>query len=367
MRLFIFELKKILLGKRFSYTMLLLFAFIIGLYFRNVAFQDLVLEEQERGVIEYTQEAQSMLRALNQSPENAEIKERINHLATALNALYEWKPLIKSDDWQMRLQKENAFLTSMISYKEANGEFSIKSKEMQQTLAFNERLLSQGIQPNSENYSIALPNFMKGITDLFVNVGALLILLLLVGDMISMEYEQGSIRLLYTLPIKKSSILHAKWASAVVTYLLVTVSIYVMTWIAGTLIGTTGTFSYPVFMENEKGISFISIAEYMQWSLLCTTSIVLFVFSLCLLISLFVKNSIVTLLIQAIILIGGFFTLQAMPIPAKSWVDPFQFVFAGITVQQVGADWYQGVPIIILLTVIFYMFSLVKINKSSGF
>lgn len=366
MKFFIFELKKTVFGRRFSYTLIVLFIFILGLYLRNVAFQDLVVEEQERQVTLYTQEAQSHLRALTKAPEDEAITEQIKHLATALNMLYEWKPLIKSENWQSRVQAENAFLSAIIPYKEAGGEFSLLTTDAKRTIAWNEHLLSQGIKPEPENYSITWPNFMKQITDLFVNFGAIILLLLIIGDLLTMEFENGSIRLLYTQPLKKSAIMHVKWASAAVIYFIITAYLYVFTWLLSYIGGKSGTFLYPVMVETKENVSFITIAQYVQWSLLSTTSIILFVISLCLLISLIVKNSIVTLLSTALILIGGHFGMQALPIIRNSWLDPFQSVLAGISIHQVGSEWYYGVPIILLLAIILYLLSIVKINRTIG-
>ncbi|MEO4052047.1 ABC transporter permease subunit [Solibacillus sp. CAU 1738] len=366
MKFFIFELKKTVFSRRFSYTLLVLFIFILGLYLRNVAFQDLVVEEQERQVTLYTQEAQSHLRVLTKAPETEAITEQIKYLANALNMLYEWKPLIKSEDWQARLQAENAFISAIIPYKEVGGEFSLLTTDLNRTLVWNEHLLSQGIEPKSENYSITLPNFMKQITDLYVNFGAIILLLLIIGDMLTMEFENGSIRLLYTQPLKKSSIIHVKWASAAVFYIIITACLYVFTWLLGYIGGKSGTFLYPVMVETKENISFITIAQYVQWSLLSTTSIILFVISLCLLLSLIFKNSIITLLSTVLILIGGYFGMQALPLIKNSWFDPFQSVLAGISIQQVGSEWYYGIPIIILLAIILYWLSIVKINRTSG-
>lgn len=350
------------------YALAILGFLIIGLFTRNIAFQDLVMEEQDRVVLEYTQEAQEHLRGLqiqvDKNPEDSVSAERMGHLGGALNALYAWRPLIKSDDWPARLQAENEFLFSLMSYKTAGGEFSLNSTEMQRSLAMNDHLMTQGIKPEPENYSIALSNFMKQVTALYVNIGAILILLLLIGDILTAEFEQGSIQFLYTQPLKKTAILHAKWVSAGVVYIFVTLFVYLITWLVGLLNGNSGTFSYPVMMENEGGLEFITIGQYILWSLIGTTITAFLVISVCLFISLITKHSMVTLLTTVILLVGGFFAMQVLPWYEKAWFDPFQFVFAGISVQKVGALWYQSVPIVLLLTFTIYMFSLLKINKT---
>lgn len=350
------------------YTLAILAFLIIGFFFRNIAFQELVMEEQDRLVLEYTQEAQEHLKGLqiqvNKDPEDSVSAERMRQLGGALNALYVWRPLIKSDDWLARLQAENEFLNSLMSYKTAGGEFSLNSTEIERSLAWNDHLMTQGIKPEPENYSITLTNFMKQVTALYVNIGGILILLLLIGDILTAEFEQGSIQFLYTQPVKKTAILHAKWVSAGIVYILVTLFIYLITWLVGLLFGNAGTFSYPVMMETEANFEFITIGQYILWSLLGTTITAFLVISVCLFISLISKHSMVTLLTTVTLLVGGFFAMQASPWNGKSWVDPFQFVFAGISVQKVGALWFQSVPIVLLLAFLIYLFSLLKINRT---
>ncbi|WP_107942890.1 ABC transporter permease subunit [Metasolibacillus fluoroglycofenilyticus] len=360
MRLFIFEVKKILFSRRFLYTFAILLFVGVGLFFRNFAMQDLALEEEVKRVTAYTQEAQSILRVLQKSPESGQTDEQIQHLAKALNLLYEWAPLVKSTDWEKRLQIENDFLQTLTLYKEAGGDFSIQNSAIEPTILFNEQLLSQGIEPTFENYSTNLPNYIKQVATLYINIGAIVLLLLVVGDLLTLEFEQGSIRLLYTQPIRKTAILHAKWATTVVTYLLLTLGLFGITWGVGYLFGQVGSFAYPIFVEVDGIISFITIRDYIIWGLLSTTIVILLAISILLLLSLFIKNSIVTLLITISILLIGFFTMQ---IGVVNWLNPFLYVFAGLSIQQVGTSWYQSIPITLLLAIIIYILALLRIQR----
>ncbi|MEC1178330.1 ABC transporter permease subunit [Metasolibacillus meyeri] len=359
MRLFTFELKKILFSRRFLYTFVILLCVTVGLFFRNVAFQELALEEESKRVTAYTQEAQSLLRTLQKAPESESINEQVQHLARALNLLYEWSPLVKSPDWKNRLQVENDFLATLTLYKTAGGDFSIPNEEIAPTIAFNEQLLAKGIEPTFEGYSTKLPNYMQQIANFYINIGAIILLLLVVGDLLTMEFEQGSIRLLSTQPIRKTAIIHAKWATSIVIYLILTLGLFAIAWGVGYLFGEAGSFAYPVALESG---SFITIQEYMLWGLLSTTVVMLLVISLLLLSSLFIKNAIVTLLVIAGILMVGFFGLQALPF-TQQWFNPFLYVFAGMSIQQVGESWYQSIAITVVLAVFLYSVTLLRMQR----
>ena len=367
MNIFLFEWKKLFFSRRFLFTLVILGIIIIGFFLRNFVFQELVIEEQEQQITTYTQEAQKFLNGLQlqvtNNPEDDVSAEQLKLLWRALESLYELRPLISSEDWQLRLQTENAFLLALLEYKESGGDFSLNSSEIMHKVAFNKKLLEHGIKPEPENYSVALPNFLKQMTSLYVNLGAILILLLLIGDILTSEFEQGSIKFLYTQPLKKTSILHSKWITAGLAYLLITFVLYFVSWIIGLLFGKDGTFAYPVMMEHLGSYKFITIGQYIQWSLLGTTVSALLVISICLYISLITKHSIITLFTTIVLLVGGYFAMQVIPWDVKSWFNPFQFVFAGVTVQTDGELWYQGIPVILLLTFVIYFFSLLSINK----
>ena len=97
---------------------------------------------------------------------------------------------LDAGDWQQELQLENHFLTQLQEYKSTDEEFSILNEDIKKTLALNAEHLASNIKPEHETYSTALPNFMKQIVDIFVNFGAILVLLIMVGDILTKEFKQ---------------------------------------------------------------------------------------------------------------------------------------------------------------------------------
>lgn len=368
MSTFSFELKKILFSKRFIYTVLVLVAVITGVFVRNILFTDLVEEKEKEQVTTYTQEVQKYLSELkyyvDYEPDNEEKIELYKQLGAALNAIYEWDQTISSEDWRVTLTKKREFLSALLVYKENKGEFSIASSEIKRLIASAEHHLAVGIRPESEQYSTALPNFMKLVTSVYVNLGAIILLLLIVGDSLTSEFEQRSIQFLYTQPLKKGAIIHAKYGTALVVYVIVTALTYLLTWLLGMFFGKVGTFQYPVMFSNQDTYKFITISEYIQWSLIGMSVMIVMVIALNLFFSVMMKHTIVTLLVTLFLLVVGFFALQPITTNIINWVNPFAFTFAGMNVLKVDDLWVQSVPIIIILAVIFYMFTLFKIKRS---
>lgn len=362
MKLLVFEWKKLFFTKRFTYTLLILAAVISGLFIPNLAFEELMVEEQEKQVTTWTQEVQSLLREVNKQvevdPDNTKSLEQLKLLSAALQGLYEWRPLLSSEDWQTRLKSENTFLTAILSFKEIEGEFSLLRSEMTHTIALNEELLARSIPPEFEQYSTAVPNFLYRLTELFVNGGAILLLVILAGDLLTNEFEQRSIQFLLMQPMKKTSILHAKGISMLLFYLLITIVTLGLAWLIPTLFGKPGRWDYPI-QSLQDPTHFLSIDAFLAQSLIATSVTVMAVIAILLIVSMLVKHSVATLLITLIVFICGYFLFT----PLTGTFHPFAYVFAGQTIRESGQ--LDLLPLVLcgVLSIVIYGVAVVRMKK----
>ena len=181
---FAFELKKIIFSKKLLYVYLFIILGVALLFVRNVTFQPYIeKEENERigGLIEKSQSLNRMYTAaLENNPEDEEMDKLRLINSSMLAKLYEIRE-IKSDKWKNRLPIENAFLKEALHFKEEGGDYDLPVGEINKMLAMNHKHLSENIKPRHATYSIALPNFLKLVVDLFMNFGAIIILVILVG------------------------------------------------------------------------------------------------------------------------------------------------------------------------------------------
>src|SRR5699024_4772037 len=106
-----------------------------------------------------------------------------------LDTLYEWEGIAASDDWQTKLQLENSFLAIVSEYRDAGGDHPVSFAEIEQKIVLNQKLLDENIKPEHDAFSTALPNFLKIVVDLFVNLGAIVMIILFIGDLMASEYE----------------------------------------------------------------------------------------------------------------------------------------------------------------------------------
>ena len=363
-----FELKKLLFSKRFLYTLLVLALLVVAVFVRNIYFQDLVEEEEKNKVIEYTREVQKKLSELNiileKTPEDEKSKLQYQQLGKALNIIYAWNEESSSKNWRIPLTKKKEFFEELLLYKELQGDFSITSDEIKQIIAVSQHHLQVDIEPESDQYSIKMPNFFKFITTIYVNFSAIVLVLLLVGDSLTSEFEQRSIQFLYTQPLKKHSIVHAKYITGIIAYAVITFVVYFAAWITAYLLGRAGSYDYPILLNFEDRFEFIMIREYIIWSLIAITFSVLMVVALNFFISLVTKNTIVTLLITLLIIVLGYFGLQSVSASFINWVNPFAFTFAGMHILNVKDAWVNSIYITVGVGVLFYVLTLLKLKRT---
>mgnify|MGYP003455047547 FL=1 len=363
-----FELKKLLFSKRFLYTLLVLVLLVVGVFVQNIFFQDLVEDEEKNKVTAYTQEVQKNLRELSsileQTPEDENSKLKYQQLGKALNKIYAWNEELSSENWRVPLTRKKEFFEELLLYKELQGEFSTTTDEIKQIIAVSQHHLQVDIEPQSERYSIKMPNFLKLITSIYVNLGAIVLVLLLVGDSLTSEFEQRSIQFLYTQPVKKHSIIHAKFITAIIAYAVITFVVYFAAWITAYFLGKAGSYDYPILLNLEGRFEFITIREYIVWSLIAITLSVLMVVALNFFISLLVKNTIVTLLITLLIIVVGYFGLQYVSASFIDWLNPFAFTFAGMHVLKVKDAWINSIYITVGVGVLFYILTLLKLKRT---
>jgi ABC-2 type transport system permease protein len=371
MRLLSFELKKIVFSKKFLYLMLLIVLAISALFLRNVLFQSYIVKEESEAIQSQIKMSQANSRihrlALERDPENEDAKKLQALNRPILDGWYELSSLVNSTKWENKLNRYNTIYTATIDYKDEGGEHPLSFKEINQMLALNERLLEEGIMPEHDTYSIALPNYMKHVLDLFTSLGAIIIMLLLIGESLSSEYENHSIKLLFTQPLKKTQIVVSKFWSSVILY-FITVGIVLLTvTVIGLIFGKKGTFDYPILIEKNNAIEFLTVSEYMMQAMIVVSVTIVMLIALYLLYSVLFKHTISTLFVLVGTLVAGYALMASISWGPIAWLNPFQYLLPEQTILiQNDHVWYQGIPIILLLTAVFYFAALQKIKTSKS-
>lgn len=371
MRHFVFEIKKLLFTKKFLIALCFIIAAISLLFIRNYTFQDYAAEIERKEIqrivkfhrdVDYTlsyylRENDGDKIAIEKLARNEEVLQKALVWSTTYN---------RQEDWSSILEKENAYLHSLQVLIDAEDEIPLTMEEIKDRLMFNEELLARNISPEYEDYSIALPNFMKQIIDFIVMYGALVIILILISDLLSGEFESRTLLFQFSQPLKRSNIIFSKFFSAIIMYILVLGTVLVTTFALPTFFGEKGDFNYPVFIEVSNGIHPISISDYVQSAIIANFVFALLIIALYLLFSLITKHTLLTLVSVTSIALAG--AMLAMFIKGKliALLNPFRYLLSMefITIQN-NQNWYDSIIVSLLLTIIFVVISnqIIKTSK----
>lgn len=368
MTIFQFELKKLLLGKKF---LLLMFCLIIGvvlLFFRNHAFQEEIIKEELRAIDAQIQMSRTNnrmhLAQLEQDPHDQELQQMEKANDDIYAHLYELLSLYTESSWQENLQEQNELWKKTIAYSDLGGETVFSQEKMTEYMALNEELLNRNIAPEDERFSIALPNFLFQMIEIWIHGGALLLVLVIIGDLLSAEFDTHSIKLLFTQPIKKTSIITSKLITALIAYMTMLFLVILTAIAVSFLFGEKGSLSYPLIRIQDGSFEFISIASYMAKGLIVTTTFMLFMIALILTYSILAKNSLLTLGLVMITALLGYGMTMLPILKGFLWANPFIYLWPHEQINALSKDWYMAIPITILYIVCLYFFSRHKMKNA---
>lgn len=371
MKLLTFELKKIIYSKKFLFLMIAIIGAIVFLFLRNISLQSYIKNEEQEYIESHLKIVYSNSlghrNKLEIDPDN-ELELILMEINNEMKEpLFEQRNASAENDWKKRLNAENTFLTLISKYNGAGGTYPLSEREIEQTLAMNTKLIEENIAPEHEKYSIAFPNFMMQVTDTYINLGAIILMLILISEIVTSEFEQHSIKLLLTQPKRRGSILFSKWLVTLILYVITTAITLLITVAIGLTIGNKGTFDYPILFEKKSGISFYSISGYILESLTLQTVIVGMIISFYLFISLLIRNTLMAMIVLVVTLTAGYVLTQSIYLPGLAWYNPFRNLLPqDVLIQQNDYLWYEGIPVMLLLAIIFYIFShkIIKVLKT---
>ncbi|SHH90030.1 ABC transporter permease [Virgibacillus chiguensis] len=362
-----FELKKMMFDKKFHLFMLLCILFVIGMFIRNVIFQPYIEKEEQEILAKHTETVrsneESIQNTLHAEPNNEKLQHLLSISEQLLITLTELRNIQNSKDWRTKLTLENEFLFAVKDYKKAEGDFPLSLIDIEQRIATNEKLITDDIKPQHPTFSVAMPNFLKLLTSLLFQFGAILFVIVITGDILSSEYEQRSIQLLFTQPINKKNIITSKYLVSLFVYIAMLFIFFATAILVNVLFGKKGTFQYPVLIENNGDIEFISIADYLFQGIIVTSATVFMVIILSMFLGLILKHTLKTVIVLTIILFIGY-SLTWVSSNFLLWFHPFQYVLANERiVYQNDTVWYQGIFSIFLSTALLFWITKRKISS----
>jgi ABC-type transport system involved in multi-copper enzyme maturation permease subunit len=373
MKLFLFEWKKTFFSKRFLFILFFLFLGIVLLFIQNILFQPEIEREERMEISSMLDTAHAFSRdhqfMVDEEPDNETEQELLLLNSKNIDILYEMRNMVGSEDAMQKLQLENELYQGIEEYMLAGGEPLLAPEMLEHRTRHNEKLMAENIKPQHERYSLAMPNFMKQVVDLLLSFGAVILFILILGDKLSSEYENRTIYLLFTEPLKKEKIITSKFLSSSALYLFAIIVLFSIAALVSGIVGETGTFSYPLTREINHEIYDMTIGEYVIQAVIIILITVIFLISLTLFYSQWIKNTLPTLFVLLLTIGAGVAVSLFIPWSGIHWVNPFQYILGQDAIlMQNERVWWQGIPILILLSLVFWFLSrkAIQSNKLHG-
>lgn len=215
---------------------------------------------------------------------------------------------LNANDWKADLENQigldESFLQGLQKGNVIGGE---PRALVEARLALNEELLEQNIEPVHETYATQGVNFLRSLLNIFLGLGGVILIVFLTGDILAKELERGTIKLLFTQPVSRVSILNSKFVAATISSLLLLLVVGLLAFLTGSLFSGIGSSDYPILIQEGNAFSFSPIRNFLLQSGILFVLVVVMVMSLSLLISIITSNS--TLSISLTIILIGIFSI----------------------------------------------------------
>ncbi|MFD3217270.1 ABC transporter permease [Bacillus sp. BR_7a] len=364
MKIFLFELKKMLYSNILFALIIATILIICGLFLHNALKQEIVQMKKIELFSKYKKEVSNQVIRDQEDLKkgaNAKIESRLEIGLPLLKNLNQLIQEVKDNKWKNELQTEMKVYNLVMRFQQVEGVFPASEKDMKKAIQLNENLLQQNLPKEDLDLSIQPSLFMKKVISLLLNAPGFLILLLLLGTVITKEFEDHTIKLSYTLPISRSHYILIKFFSLLVVSLLWILLVFSLSYILPAIFGkfNGNIFNYPLFTKTE---TIISSGTYLKTALaysLCYSTVAI---SLLVFIGFWIRNTLVTYLILTFILSSGF-------ILSKIGFNPFPSPLSYQQIDRVILDSNEYYPLgtaLLIGSTLFLLLCAICMNRKRG-
>ncbi|WBL13601.1 ABC transporter permease subunit [Sutcliffiella sp. NC1] len=308
MKLLKFELKKLWKQKKFYWLLFIIFISSVGLFYTNYS----VYEEKQKRAIEitdmYLEEINGIrhgLEELRRQDALSPIQEQQLEIIIEMNgSLLPWRYAINQENWERIPQLQSTFLQLLQEYVSHDGEFPLlQGIELESAIQKNEWLIEHQLSYEDEIFPVSPHLFVLENTSFLFGIIGLSVLLLLLGNIVTIEKEQHTIFTLKTQPVRKWEQTLSKFGSLLFVHIIF-VSTALLLGILFPLLFTNYKLelAYPMPLISDNEVTIIPIYIFLIYRVIMFTFASWFVFSLILFISNWLKDSFTTLMSIAVIL-----------------------------------------------------------------
>ncbi|WP_096155607.1 ABC transporter permease subunit [Bacillus sp. FJAT-45066] len=330
MRLLSFELKKLWKQKKI-YWLLLLIAISVGwLFYSNYS----VYEEKEKRALEITETYQNDINNIRRELEELrrqdaiEIhqEQQLDMIVKMNSSLLPWKYAIGQGQWERIPELRGEFLQFLQEYASLGGEFpSLEGIELEIAIKKNDWFIEHGLPYEDEAFPVSPHLFVQQLVAMLFGIIGLSGLLLLFGNIVTIEKEQKTTLTLKTQPVRRWQQTLSKMGSLLFVQALFVGTVLVLS-IVIPLIFTEYklVLTYPQVLVTNGEVSVIPISTFLAKSVGMFSVASWFAFALVLFMSNWIRESF-TMLVNIAFLLGTILVATEFFPALQSILNPFAF------------------------------------------
>ncbi|WP_062354404.1 ABC transporter permease [Bacillus kwashiorkori] len=216
---------------------------------------------------------------------------------------------IEQNHWREELQNEINVYTTAIDYLNHEGRIELSAYEMNKVISLNEELLKRDLPKEDLQLSVQPALFLKKVVSILFHPIGFMILLFAVGMLITREFEEKNIQMVFTLPISNIKYISAKLFSIVLASLIWAIVVFIVSFLLPYLLWEEKSkiFQYPLYTIDDE---FLNIGEYVQLAIIYTCSFIVFSIAMLNFVGFTLRNTIISFLVILLIFAGGYILID---------------------------------------------------------
>ncbi|MBL0389298.1 ABC transporter permease [Tumebacillus sp. ITR2] len=148
-------------------------------------------------------------------------------ISLIFNAVFSYKQPEVSGDWKAKLTQEMQQQTELLQDYQSRNAFPQKQNLIQQEIKFDRYRLDHNIPPSHTTSWLFAKDFASQLGL------ATIVVIVIAGDIVSSEFQWGTVKLLLIRPVTRTKIYFAKYAAVLLFGLFLVAVMFVGSWLAG--------------------------------------------------------------------------------------------------------------------------------------
>lgn len=337
-----------------------------GLFLRNIILQDTIAVKKIEKFSAYAYEVSNGIQGdnyyLEENGTDEVVEARLEVGNLLLDYLNQLITHIQNGQWEEELKVEINVYNTALKYKEMEGYFQASLTDMKGIMRYNEKLLERGLPKEDMDLSLQPTIFMKKVVSLFLSTIGFLAIMLVLGILITREYEEHNIRMINALPVSKTTYIVAKYLSLFIAGCVWLVVVFGLSYLLPTLFGHSvgDIFHYP--LSTLEG-DFISSGSYINQAILYGFLFMSFAVAILVLLGFLIRNTLLTYLTAIFLFIVTYFLLE------NGWtnkLNPFTYQNTDFIILNEQGLYPQGMVPLLVTTILLLIVAAIFNRKSGG-